>query len=310
MLKLDRITKRYSTLTALDEVSLEIAPGEFFGLLGPNGAGKSTLMSLVAGLRAPEVGRITLDGRPVTAADPATRSSLGLVPQAIALYEDLSAEQNLRIFGELYGLRGPDLRARIDEALEAVQLQLLDGNGRVLGEGRTDSDGHAELALPAKARRRGVVARSSTTSSCTGSLVSRVLMDTSKRCPPSAGSAAVSETTTSCVPPSVRTTMRWPTKTASTGRGPVVPGTCPVGMVTGASDGASKSNRLSWPGANSATTRRLPAPTGSGRETATSVGTSPPSERSESPTGLVALGAASRSAISTRLSTTRRPTGA
>ncbi|HEY0863347.1 MAG TPA: ABC transporter ATP-binding protein [Lacunisphaera sp.] len=122
MLKLDHITKRYGTLTALDDVSLEIAPGEFFGLLGPNGAGKSTLMSLVAGLRAPESGRITLDGKPVTAADPSTRSSLGLVPQSIALYEDLSAEQNLRIFGELYGLRGADLRARIDEALAAVQL--------------------------------------------------------------------------------------------------------------------------------------------------------------------------------------------
>ena len=122
MLKLDHITKRYGTLTALDDVSLEIAPGEFFGLLGPNGAGKSTLMSLVAGLRAPEAGRITLDGKPVTVADPSTRASLGLVPQSIALYEDLSAEQNLRIFGELYGLSGADLRARIDEALEAVQL--------------------------------------------------------------------------------------------------------------------------------------------------------------------------------------------
>lgn len=122
MLKLDHITKRYGPLTALDDVSLEIAPGEFFGLLGPNGAGKSTLMSLVAGLRAPEAGRITLGGKPVTAADPSTRASLGLVPQSIALYEDLSAEQNLRVFGELYGLRGADLRARIDEALEAVQL--------------------------------------------------------------------------------------------------------------------------------------------------------------------------------------------
>jgi ABC-2 type transport system ATP-binding protein len=122
MLKLEHITKRYGALTALDDVSLDIAPGEFFGLLGPNGAGKSTLMSLVAGLRAPDAGRITLDGKLVSPADPATRVSLGLVPQSIALYEDLSAEQNLRIFGELYGLRGADLRARIDEALEAVQL--------------------------------------------------------------------------------------------------------------------------------------------------------------------------------------------
>jgi ABC-2 type transport system ATP-binding protein len=122
MLKLDHITKRYGPLTALDDVSLEIAPGEFFGLLGPNGAGKSTLMSLVAGLRAPEAGRITLGGKAVTAADPSTRVSLGLVPQSIALYEELSAEQNLRIFGELYGLRGADLRGRIEEALAAVQL--------------------------------------------------------------------------------------------------------------------------------------------------------------------------------------------
>ena len=122
MLKLDHITKRFGALTALDDVSLTITPGEFFGLLGPNGAGKSTLMSLVAGLRAPETGDIMLDGKPVTAADPSTRISLGLVPQSIALYEDLSAEQNLRIFGELYGLRGADLRNRIDEALTAVQL--------------------------------------------------------------------------------------------------------------------------------------------------------------------------------------------
>jgi ABC-2 type transport system ATP-binding protein len=122
MLTLYRITKRYGALTALDGVSLEIAPGECFGLLGPNGAGKSTLMSLVAGLRAPETGRILLAGRPVTTADPATRAALGLVPQSIALYEDLSAEQNLRIFGELYGLRGAGLRARIGEALDAVQL--------------------------------------------------------------------------------------------------------------------------------------------------------------------------------------------
>src|SRR5688572_7958193 len=100
MLTLENITKRYGTITALDSVSLRIEAGEFFGLLGPNGAGKSTLMSLVAGLRAPDAGAITLDGRPLTAADSAARLALGLVPQHIALYPKLSAEQNLRVFGQ------------------------------------------------------------------------------------------------------------------------------------------------------------------------------------------------------------------
>ncbi|HEY1108710.1 MAG TPA: ABC transporter ATP-binding protein [Opitutaceae bacterium] len=122
MLQLTSVTKRYGTLTALDGITLGIRAGEFFGLLGPNGAGKSTLMSLVAGLRAPDGGTLTLDGAPLSAASPATRTALGLVPQNIALYDDLTPEQNLRIFGELYGLRGAALRARIDEALEAVQL--------------------------------------------------------------------------------------------------------------------------------------------------------------------------------------------
>jgi ABC-2 type transport system ATP-binding protein len=122
MLQLRSVTKRYGSLVALHDVSLDIARGEFFGLLGPNGAGKSTLMSLVAGLRAADAGTLTLDGAPLTSRDSSTRVALGLVPQSIALYDELSAEQNLKIFGELYGLRGTDLRARIDEALEAVQL--------------------------------------------------------------------------------------------------------------------------------------------------------------------------------------------
>ena len=122
MLSLQSVTKRYGSLIALDGISLDIARGEFFGLLGPNGAGKSTLMSLVAGLRAPDAGTLTLDGQPLTAANSVARLSLGLVPQHVALYPELSADQNLRIFGELYGLRGADLRSRIDAALEAVQL--------------------------------------------------------------------------------------------------------------------------------------------------------------------------------------------
>ncbi|MDQ5979934.1 MAG: linearmycin/streptolysin transport system ATP-binding protein [Verrucomicrobiota bacterium] len=122
MLSLENITKRYGALTALDGVSLRIEAGEFFGLLGPNGAGKSTLMSLVAGLRAPDAGGLTLNGHPLTADDPSARLALGLVPQHIALYPKLSAEQNLRVFGQLYGLGGATLRERIDEGLEAMQL--------------------------------------------------------------------------------------------------------------------------------------------------------------------------------------------
>lgn len=122
MLQLQSVTKRYDSLVALNDVSLTIAKGECFGLLGPNGAGKSTLMSLIAGLRAPDAGTLTLDGTALSPTNVAARHALGLVPQSIALYEELSAEQNLRIFGQLYGLRGAELRERVDEALEAVQL--------------------------------------------------------------------------------------------------------------------------------------------------------------------------------------------
>jgi ABC-2 type transport system ATP-binding protein len=79
-------------------------------------------MSLVAGLRAPDAGTLTLDGAPLGVHAIAAKKSIGFVPQTLALFADLSAEQNLKIFGGLYGLRGAELRARIDEALEAVQL--------------------------------------------------------------------------------------------------------------------------------------------------------------------------------------------
>ena len=123
MLALRNVTKRYGSITALDDVSLEIAPGEFFGLLGPNGAGKSTLMSLVAGLRTPEAGAITLAGQPVANSARVDRRNLGLVPQTVALFPELTAEENLSIFGELQGLRGPDLKAAINEAFAAAQLE-------------------------------------------------------------------------------------------------------------------------------------------------------------------------------------------
>ncbi len=122
MLVVENLTKRYGTLTALNDVSLHVRRGEFFGLLGPNGAGKSTLMALVAGLRQPDAGRMSIDGVPCDRAGAAS-ATIGFVPQSLALYEDLNAEENLAIFGRLYGLTGAALKARIDECLVAVGLQ-------------------------------------------------------------------------------------------------------------------------------------------------------------------------------------------
>ena len=122
MLSLEAVTKRFGTILALDQISLNIEAGEFFGLLGPNGAGKSTLMSLIAGLRAPDSGALTVNGKPLSRTDTAVRSSIGFAPQSLALYAELTAEQNLRCFGKLYGLRGEELNERIEEVLAAVEL--------------------------------------------------------------------------------------------------------------------------------------------------------------------------------------------
>jgi ABC-2 type transport system ATP-binding protein len=122
MLTIENVTKRFGEIVALDRVSLSLARGEFFGLLGPNGAGKTTLMSLVAGLRAPDSGSISINGQRVGPNAMAPRHELGFVPQAIALYEELSAEENLRLFGKLYGLAGQELRARVEHGLHAAQL--------------------------------------------------------------------------------------------------------------------------------------------------------------------------------------------
>jgi ABC-2 type transport system ATP-binding protein len=122
VLTINHLTKRYGSLAALDGVSLALQRGEFFGLLGPNGAGKSTLMSIVAGIRSADEGEIILDGQKFTPERNDLRAELGFVPQSVALYEELSAEENLRLFGRLYGLRGALLRERIEEGLVAAQL--------------------------------------------------------------------------------------------------------------------------------------------------------------------------------------------
>jgi len=114
------VAKRFGAITALDGVSLDIAAGEFFGLLGPNGAGKSTLMSVLAGLCRTSAGEARIGGQSV--GDPAARRGLGLVPQNLALYPLLTAQENLEVFGGLLGLHGPALAARVAELLAAVQL--------------------------------------------------------------------------------------------------------------------------------------------------------------------------------------------
>ncbi len=122
MLAITSVTKRYGSLTALDDVSLTINRGEFCGLLGPNGAGKSTLMALVAGLKTPDAGTLALAGEPLVANRPATRRRLGLVPQDLALYDELTAEENLQVFGRVFGLDRATLAARITDGLHAVGL--------------------------------------------------------------------------------------------------------------------------------------------------------------------------------------------
>ncbi len=122
MISISHVTKRYTTVTALDDISLEISQGELFGLLGPNGAGKTTLMSLLVGHRTADHGSISIGGVQMTPDNLEMRSAIGYVPQQIALYDELSAQENLHIFGSFYRLSGAALRARADEALHAVQL--------------------------------------------------------------------------------------------------------------------------------------------------------------------------------------------
>lgn len=123
VLTIRNLTKSYGSLRALDDVSLTLEPGEFFGLLGPNGAGKTTLMSLVSGIRPADSGEILLQGEKFRPERIEQRAQLGFVPQALALYDELSGEENLRLFGRLYGLSGQVLRERVEEGLVAAQLQ-------------------------------------------------------------------------------------------------------------------------------------------------------------------------------------------
>jgi ABC-2 type transport system ATP-binding protein len=121
MLILDEVRKRYGTLTAVDGLSLRVQRGEVLGLLGPNGAGKSTTVGLAVGLLVPDGGRVTIDGVG-DPCDPRVRARIGVAPQALALYDTLSGEENLRFFAAVYGLSGSRLAERVRWALAFVGL--------------------------------------------------------------------------------------------------------------------------------------------------------------------------------------------
>jgi ABC-2 type transport system ATP-binding protein len=116
------LRKEFGALVAVDGVSFTARGGEIFGLLGPNGAGKTTTISCISGLLTPTAGRVSVMGHDVVRDGQAARSSLGVVPQEIALYDDLNAVQNLEYWGGAQGLRGATLKAAIAGALELTGL--------------------------------------------------------------------------------------------------------------------------------------------------------------------------------------------
>lgn len=122
MLKIHHIEKNFGRIAALKDINLEVTKGEFFGLLGPNGAGKSTLMNIIVGYLKPDAGSVSLDDRMMVYESMEMRRNIGYVPQEIALYLELSAIDNLKIFGSIFALSGKKLTDKIEEVLELVQL--------------------------------------------------------------------------------------------------------------------------------------------------------------------------------------------
>ena len=123
MFNVQQLVKSYGPLRAVDGVSFTVAKGELYGLLGPNGAGKTTIMSMLSGLLAPDEGRILFDSIDLASEPLKVKAQLGVVPQEPALYESLSARENLHFWGGLYGLSGAALRQAVDRVLDLVGLK-------------------------------------------------------------------------------------------------------------------------------------------------------------------------------------------
>lgn len=122
ILEVKDLVKKYGNFTAVKGITFDIKEGEIFSLLGPNGAGKTTTISCLSTLYTPTSGDATICGHSVTREPMAVRNLIGVVPQELALYEDLTARENLAFWGQMYGLSGKTLNTRIDEVLEQIGL--------------------------------------------------------------------------------------------------------------------------------------------------------------------------------------------
>lgn len=123
LIEVKNITKKFDQNIVLDNVSFQVEEGEIFGLIGPNGAGKSTLINIMVGLWDSNKGDVIIGGYNIKTEPIKVKKQIGLVPQEIALFDNVSAYDNLEFFGSLYGLGGKLLRKRINEALEIIGLQ-------------------------------------------------------------------------------------------------------------------------------------------------------------------------------------------
>ena len=123
ILNVEGINKHYPNgVEAVKDLSLTVCRGEVFGLVGPNGAGKSTLLKLIAGLLRPERGRVTVAGHDITGKPPLAARFVGLMPDPLGVYTDISCREYLQFFGMVYGLKGEDLARRIAHTVELLEL--------------------------------------------------------------------------------------------------------------------------------------------------------------------------------------------
>jgi ABC-2 type transport system ATP-binding protein len=122
MIEVHHLNRRFGDLVAVKDVSFDVARGETFGLLGPNGAGKTTTINMLIGALRPSAGSVSLDGQD-DPTQPRLRKLIGMAPQALSLYDELTAAENLTFFGRMYGLSGGGLRQRVDWGLEFAGLE-------------------------------------------------------------------------------------------------------------------------------------------------------------------------------------------